>query len=275
MGLGSDSTPVSVELFGQRTFLADSMQFQLEYLLRFSDTRGVFYTMPSFRGEDPDARHLNQFFHAEAEIRGTLDDARRLASRYVGHLAAHLAPLIDGELGWMVPDVGHIERLVARRGDFPAITFEAARSLLGQREDCFREHAGGVFSLTVAGEQRLLEEMGEPIWIIRAPAMSVPFYQALAEDGIHALSADLLLGIGETVGCGQRHQYGADVATALTRHGVDRNDYSWYVRMKEESPILTSGFGMGLERFLLWLLKHKDIRDIALFQRLKGAEPVP
>ena len=31
MGLGSDSLPVEIELFGQKTFLADSMQFMLEY----------------------------------------------------------------------------------------------------------------------------------------------------------------------------------------------------------------------------------------------------
>src|SRR6476646_3425695 len=64
MGLGSDSLPVSVDLFGERTYLADSMQFHLEYLLR-QGAKGVFYIMPTFRGEDPDHRHLNQFFHSE------------------------------------------------------------------------------------------------------------------------------------------------------------------------------------------------------------------
>src|SRR5262245_31653023 len=34
MGLGSDSLPVSIDLFGKQTYLADSMQFQLEYMLR-------------------------------------------------------------------------------------------------------------------------------------------------------------------------------------------------------------------------------------------------
>ena len=64
MGLGSDSEPVEIELFGDRTFLADSMQFYLEYGCRMAPA-GCWYFMPSFRGEEPDARHLNQFMHSE------------------------------------------------------------------------------------------------------------------------------------------------------------------------------------------------------------------
>lgn len=37
MGLGSDSLPVQVELFNNNTYLADSMQFTLEYMLRFEE----------------------------------------------------------------------------------------------------------------------------------------------------------------------------------------------------------------------------------------------
>jgi aspartyl/asparaginyl-tRNA synthetase len=37
--------------------------------------------------------------------------------------------------------------------------------------------------------------------------------------------------------------------------------------MKEEFPMLTSGFGMGVDRFLMWVLKHDDIRDMPLISR--------
>jgi asparaginyl-tRNA synthetase len=54
IGLGSDSKPVSVELVGERTYLAESMQFMLEYGCRISPD-GCSYIMPTFRGEDADA----------------------------------------------------------------------------------------------------------------------------------------------------------------------------------------------------------------------------
>ncbi|KAK0138797.1 hypothetical protein N1851_024659 [Merluccius polli] len=65
MGLGSDSEPVFVNILGQDVYLADSMQFVLEYFLRFQENLlGTYYISTSFRGEDPDATHLNQFYHS-------------------------------------------------------------------------------------------------------------------------------------------------------------------------------------------------------------------
>ena len=52
MGLGSDSTPVKIQLFGQPVYLADSMQFFLEFGCRLMP-KGCFYIMPSFRGRRP------------------------------------------------------------------------------------------------------------------------------------------------------------------------------------------------------------------------------
>jgi asparaginyl-tRNA synthetase len=62
MGMGSDSAPLSVDVAGQRTYLADSQQFALEALCRLS-ARGCWYVMESFRAEPNDPRHLGQFLH--------------------------------------------------------------------------------------------------------------------------------------------------------------------------------------------------------------------
>lgn len=62
------------------------MQFLLEYSLRFENS-GVFYLMPTFRGEDTDERHLSQFYHAESEIIGDLSDVMFLCEEYVKFLS--------------------------------------------------------------------------------------------------------------------------------------------------------------------------------------------
>ena len=72
MGRGSDSSPVKINIDGVDTYLADSMQFLLEYGCRLND-KGVYYIMPTFRGEKADERHLCQFYHSEAEIPGKLE----------------------------------------------------------------------------------------------------------------------------------------------------------------------------------------------------------
>ena len=66
-----------------------------------------------------------------------------------------------------------------------------------------------------------------------------------------------------------------EVLEALKYHNVDRKEYEWYCCMKEKYPLKTSGFGMGIERFMLWILKHDDIRDCQLIPRFNGVNIIP
>ncbi|SDH49283.1 asparaginyl-tRNA synthetase/beta-aspartyl-peptidase (threonine type) [Actinokineospora alba] len=267
MGLGSDSLPVDIELFGERTFLADSMQFQLEFMLRH-DVPGAYYIMPTFRGEDPDSTHLNQFFHSEAEIVGGYEDVLRLVEDYLRGLCGALlasAPA-TAALGSVTESLAHLEAMAAD-ARFPRLTFAEAVKVLGGRHVV--EKAPGAPAITRAGEQELIAHAGGPVWLTHPPHLSVPFYQAVDDSGA-ALSADLLMGIGEVVGSGERHGTRAQAEAALATHGVRPEEYEWYLQMKEDTPMTTAGFGLGLERFLLWVFQHDDIRDLHVMPRLKG-----
>jgi aspartyl/asparaginyl-tRNA synthetase len=272
MGLGSDSLPVKISLFDTDVYLADSMQFHLEYLLR-QGWKGVFYIMPTFRGEDSSNRHLNQFFHAEAEMVGYLDDVMDVVERYVRWCTD---AILRGH-GELVKDVAgavdHLTALLDPARKIPRVTFAEARGLLGTSSEHFTFHRAEPVGLSRSGEQKLMGHHGGVVWVTRLPALGVPFYQAA--EGDTALCADLLLGVGETVGCGQRHVSYEDTLRTMSLHGVDTEPYGWYLRMKREHPLQTSGFGLGLERFILWVLKHDDIRDVSLFVRLKGSRSSP
>ena len=71
MGPGSDSEVIPIKFGKYNSFLVDSSQFGFEPLL-LNKLDKVYCYLPSMRGENPDKRHLNQFFHCEAEIKGTL-----------------------------------------------------------------------------------------------------------------------------------------------------------------------------------------------------------
>jgi asparaginyl-tRNA synthetase len=263
MGLGSDSLPVEVELFGRKTFLADSLQFQLELLLRH-EYEGVYYIMPSFRGEEPDETHLNQFFHSEAEIIGGLADIIDLATAYVRHLAgAILNSRAAGSLETAVGTLAHVQA-IADCTTIPRIRHDDALRALGTQPPLVRHLDCGTPLLTRTGEQRLIAMHGGAVWLTHMPAVAVPFYQALTDDG-DSLTADLLIGPGEIIGSGERHPDGAGVLAAIDAHQVDPEPYRWYIDMKSAHPLRTAGFGMGIERFLMWLLRHSDIRDLQVF----------
>jgi asparaginyl-tRNA synthetase len=272
MGLGSDSLPVDVDLFGKKTYLADSMQFQLEYMLR-QGIPGAWYIMPTFRGEEPDSRHLNQFFHSEAEIVGGFEDVLVLVERYIRYLSKAVLQHHADRLKSIGTE--HIEALV-ENSKFPRLGHDEALEMLASDER-FTSRVNGCAerTITAVGEQELIRRAGGMVWVTNPPARTVPFYQATDAAGTTALAADLLLGIGEVVGCGERHANKVKTLEALFEHGVEPTEYAWYLEMKRQYPMQTAGFGLGIERFLLWVLKHDDIRDMHIFTRLRHKQSAP
>lgn len=275
MGLGSDSLPVKVNLFGIDTYLADSMQFHLEYLLRLSEEKGVHYIMPTFRGEETDYRHLSQFYHSEAEIEGNLKDVITLVTEYVIFLSKKMLENCADYIREMAGNLDHIESIV-NVTEFPQVTFKEAKNLLKDVSGSFvYNQENDFYNITHIGEKKLIEIFEGPVWLLHYPFKSIPFYQKRIFGTNYAYNADLLMGIGETVGCGERCTSKQEVITSMKSLNVNQSEYDWYIKMKEKRPMETAGFGMGTERFILWLINHNDIRDVQLIMRDNGKSLVP
>ncbi len=278
MGRGSDSKPVRVNLEGTETYLADSMQFLLEYGCRLCDN-GCYYLMPSFRGEKADESHLCQFYHSEAEIPGKLEDVISLVEKYIKYLSAKIIERMGEELKDSVGDISHIEKMACYMGSFKRITFDEAEKYFiqnyPQNIGQYIEYNDGWRQITRKAEKVLIEKFGV-VWITNYDELAVPFYQKIDNRLVGTTrNADLLMGIGETVGCGERHLNDVELNNALEKHCVDAKEYEWYINMKRELPMQTSGFGMGVERFLMWLLKAEDIRNMQICLRFNGENILP
>lgn len=276
MGRGSDSLPVKVNLEGIDTYLADSMQFLLEYGCRLNE-KGVYYVMPSFRGEKADERHLCQFYHSEAEIPGNLEDVINLVEEYVKYLSKKILENFKEELEKAIGDVSHIEKIANYKGNFPRITFNQAEQALkekfGDNINDYIEYNDGWRNITRKAEQELIKIYDGIVWITNYDILAVPFYQKFDDDLAGSTkNADLLFGIGETVGCGERHQNDMDLLKSMKLHEVDKEEYEWYIKLKEKYPLQTAGFGMGIERYLMWVLKASDIRNMQICLRFNGEQ---
>lgn len=279
MGRGSDSSPVKVNLGGVDTYLADSMQFLLEYGCRLAKN-GCYYVMPSFRGEKADERHLCQFYHSEAEIPGTLEDVMNLVDEYVKYLSKKIIERMGEQLKKTVGDISHIEKVANHEGKFKQITFNEAERILKERFpnniSDYIEYEEGWRNITRKAEKTLIEIYEGIVWITNYDELAVPFYQKLdwKIEGT-TRNADLLMGIGETVGCGERHKDYQVLLKALEKHCVLPEEYEWYIEMKKQFPMQTAGFGMGIERFLMWVLKATDIRNMQVCLRFNGENILP
>ncbi|XP_076020748.1 uncharacterized protein LOC143011668 [Genypterus blacodes] len=284
MGLGSDSEPVSINLQGQDIYLADSMQFVLEYFLRFQDNLpGTYYISPSFRGEDPDATHLNQFYHVECELLGDMDKAIHIAEGYLAHLTNSMLKKHSDVILNSTGSLTHVTAMLNKldgKTPLPRIPLDKAIPMMPSA-DCVewvqdgQPHFGR--KLTRKGERVLIEKFGGAVWLTEMDHLGVPFYQAYVggTGQSKAKAADLLLGLGETLGLGERHSTPEMAQEALRHHAVPVESYRWYLDMREVKPLLTSGWGMGTERYLCWLLQHDDVRDIQIIPRMKGTKYMP
>jgi len=223
--------------------------------------------------EPTDETHLSQFMHSEAELPVCLDVIMDTVEAYLRRLCADMAsscaPLITRAAGGL----SHLDRVAGDPARFSRLTFDDAVSILNADPRWIRTDDGWR-TLTRAGEHELMARCGQFLWVTHWDHRAVPFYQAVDEAG-RALNADLLFGPGEVVGAGQRHATGEQVVDALRTHGVAPETYGWYIEMKRAMPMETSGFGLGIERFLMWLLQHDDIRDMQIFPRENGRQISP
>ena len=253
---GSDSKPMTVYFQKNSKYLSDSSQFFLEYSTRLFG-KNCYSLLPSFRDEKKDKRHLSEFYHSEAEIIGDMENAISIAEQYINYLSKHLLKRNEEIIMKYAGTRKHIKQL-----DKPIkkLTFDEAFEIVGKEHYEYLEE--GNRRLTPSGELFLLNKFNGVVWITEPDSLSVPFFQAfLKSRPKKSKAADLLMGIGETIGLGERHFSDDDVINALDLHQININEYQWYIDLKKTKPLKTAGFGMGVERYLCWLLRHDDIRD--------------
>uniref|UniRef100_A0A667YFH6 Aminoacyl-transfer RNA synthetases class-II family profile domain-containing protein n=1 Tax=Myripristis murdjan TaxID=586833 RepID=A0A667YFH6_9TELE len=231
-----------------------------------------------FRGEDPDATHLNQFYHVECELQGDMDNAIHIAEGYMAHLTNSMLKKHSDIILNTAGTLTHVTDMLSKLNEktpLPRVTLDQAIPMMPSA-DCLEWVQDGQpqfgRKLTRKGERVLIEKYGGAVWLTEMDHLGVPFYQAYVEGTgrCKAKAADLLLGLGETVGLGERHSTPEMVQEALRHHAVPEESYKWYINMRQVIPLLTSGWGMGTERYLCWLLQHDDIRDIHIIPRMKN-----
>lgn len=285
MGPGSDSEVIGVQFGKFHTNLTDSSQFGLEPLMFHFDR--LYCYLPSMRGENPDHRHLNQFFHCEVEIVGILEELLPLVEGYVRSLSKTmltLAPLIKLMSVDFEKTSIALSSIVAS-GSFQKIPFNDAFLWLHQNTSFYKTSAFGR-NITSVGEIELTQRNNNvlPLWLCNFDRNIVPFYQKPNPANVNAvINADLLFppivknGLGgEIVGAGQRQDSPKEIKESLRRQHIVLGPYEWYINLRKHPRYkTTSGFGLGIERFIAWSLGYSDIKDVILYPRLKNVYSLP
>ena len=104
---GANLTPIT--LLGQKTYLADSMQFALGYIRIEDGLDGVYYISTLLSG-DSNAMYLNQFYHVECELASDFGKGIPVAEQY---LVSVISALLRDQRDTIEASVGTIEHLTA------------------------------------------------------------------------------------------------------------------------------------------------------------------
>lgn len=286
MGPGSDSEAINIKFGESNAFLVDSSQFGFEPLL-LNGIKKVYCYLPSFRGENTNNRHLSQFYHCEAEISGTLEDLKPQVEDFVRFLAETLIsmPNILNLLSTSAQASVDKLNLLLQSKKFQEIEFDEAIKILKDSgfNSLINESRFGT-DITSEGELKLMEilKIETPIWVNHYDRDRVAFYQKPYKNN-KVVNADLLFPQivnnsfgGEIIGSGQRQDNVEEMYESITRQNLDPKPYEWYIdlrRLEHYKP--TSGFGLGIERFIAWSLCRDRIQDVVLYPRLKNSLYLP
>jgi aspartyl/asparaginyl-tRNA synthetase len=121
-------------------------------------------------------------------------------------------------------------------------------------------------------ERYLCEEhFKAPTIVYNYPSVLKAFYMYQNDDGKTVRAMDLLMpGIGEVIGGSQREDREDVLIAKMKEKGLSPEHLDWYIDLRRFGGVPHSGFGMGLERLLVWITGMGNVRDVIPFPRVPG-----
>ena len=115
------------------------------------------------------------------------------------------------------------------------------------------------------------KRVGRPVILTDYPKEIKAFYMRLSDDGKTVAAMDVLAPrIGEIIGGSQREERLDVLENRIREHGLPPEAYGWYLDLRRFGSAPHAGFGLGLERLLLYVTGMKNIRDVIPYHRTPG-----
>jgi len=260
------------DFFGKKASLTVSGQLQAEaFAMAFRD---VYTFGPTFRAENSNtARHASEFWMIEPEIAfADLNDDMDLIEDMVKSCIDYVMENCPEEMKFFneMIDKTLIERLnKVKAAPFYRMTYTEAIEHLKKAPVKFEYPVDWGTDLQSEHERYLCEQVIQgPVFLTDYPKDIKAFYMRLNDDGKTVAACDLLVpAIGELVGGSQREERLEALKKRMAEMGVHEEGMQWYLDLRRYGGCKHAGFGLGLDRFLMYITGITNIRDVLPFAR--------
>lgn len=263
------------DFFGKRAALSVSGQLEGEVAAM---ALGKIYTFgPSFRAEKSNTpRHVAEFWHVEPEVAfAELPDIIEIAEGLIKHIINAVLTKCPQELKFFDAhfEKGLIDKLNSVvSNDFAIMTYTEAIEELKKATVKFQYPVEWGCDLMTEHERYISEEIcKKPVFLTDYPKEIKSFYMKQNPDGKTVAATDLLVpGVGEIIGCSEREADLDKLLDAMQKRGMNMDDYEHYIALRRFGSVPHSGFGLGLERIIMYITGVQNIRDVILYPRTVG-----
>ncbi len=282
------------DFFGRPTNLTVSGQLEGEL---GATALGEIYTFgPTFRAENSNTtRHLAEFWMIEPEMAFyDLTDNMDLAEDFLKYLTKYALENCMDDLKFLSNRLQQEEKskpqdqrsmeLIEKLNfivdnDFVRCTYTEAIDILRNskpfKKGKFQFPVDWGTDLQSEHERYLVEKhFKKPVILIDYPKDIKAFYMKQNDDGKTVAAMDVLFPqIGEIIGGSQREEDYDKLVARMKEMDIPADEMWWYLDTRRFGTVPHAGFGLGFERFILFVTGMGNIRDVIAFPRTpKNAE---
>ncbi len=264
------------DFFGKKASLSVSGQLQAEaFALAYRD---VYTFGPTFRAEKSNTpRHAAEFWMIEPEIAfADLEDDMDLMEDMIKFCIQYVLENCPAEMEFFDTFIekGLIDRLTKlTKSEFKVLTYTEGIELLqkAQKEGVKFEFDKIEWGMDLQSEHEryLCEKVVEgPLFLINYPKDIKSFYMRMNDDNKTVAACDLLVpAVGEICGGSQREERLDYLEKRIDELHMKKENYEWYLDLRRYGGTKHAGFGLGFERFVMYLTGMQNIRDVLPFPR--------
>jgi asparaginyl-tRNA synthetase len=253
---------------------------QLEGEIFATALKKVYTFGPTFRAENSNTpRHLAEFWMIEPEVAFLdLEGNMALAEAFIKYLTGYVLEHCEDDLAFLhqrewVKEHGLMETLRSvTTSKFETLDYSEAVRILENSGKKFDFPVKWGMDLQTEHERYLTDEhVKGPVFVVNYPKAIKAFYMKVNDDGNTVRAMDLLTPrLGEIIGGSQREERHDVLLARINELGLPAENYWWYLELRKFGSVPHAGFGLGFERFLMYVTGIQNIRDVIPIPRYPG-----